>query len=319
MAQGNNATASEVTNRPAQSYANGIVDATQAKEQQQAWSKRLGAPIEITNSIGMKLVLIPPGEFMMGSPRELIKEELKTPGIEDWYKDRLPGEGPRHRVRITKPFYFGVYVVTQEEYQRVMGTNPSEFSAAGNGNDKVAGQDTKRFPVENVSWNEAMAFCEKLSSLPEETAARRTYRLPSEAQWEYACRAGSTGRFSFCFGGDATPKESDTNALADYGWFDGNSGGMAHAVGGKKANTWGLFDMHGNVWQWCQDWYGKDYYAKSPTDDPTGPLGGTYRVCRGGGCRVPAWRCGSASRGNREPGLHRGGLGFRASLVPPDK
>jgi formylglycine-generating enzyme required for sulfatase activity/serine/threonine protein kinase len=314
-AQGNHATADEVADRPERSYPNVIVDAKKAKEQQETWGRLLGVPVEITNSIGMKLVLIPPGEFMMGASGELIKEELKAAGAEDWYKDRLPGEGPRHRVRITKPFYCGAYVVTQEEYRRVTGANPSEFSAAGGGKDKVAGRDTKRFPVENVSWDEAVEFCRKLSEMPEEKAAGRIYQLPSEAQWEYACRAGSTGRFHFSSEGDAIPTESEINALSAYGWFDGNSGGMTHAVGGKKPNAWGLFDMHGNVWEWCQDWYGKDYYAKSPADDPTGPLGGAYRVCRGGSCRIPAWRCGAASRGNREPGIRRGGLGLRVAQV----
>ncbi len=212
-------------------------------------------------------------------------------------------------------------VVTQEEYQRVMGDNPSEFSAAGNGKDKVAGQDTKRFPVENVSWNEAMEFCRKLSNSAGRDRRRgeRINSLPRRSGSMLAARGAQAGSASVR-AAMRSPKESENNALPDYGWFDGNSGGMTHAVGGKKPNAWGLFDMHGNVWEWCQDWYGKDYYAKSPTDDPTGPLVGTYRVCRGGGCRVPAWRCGSASRGNREPGLRRGGLGFLAlSLVPPDK
>ena len=123
-------------------------DATTARKHQEAWAKHLGLPVEITNSIGMKLVLIPPGEFRMGSPKELIEEELKAHDNDQWYKDHLPGEGPQHRVRITRPFYLGMYVVTQQEYQRVMGTNPSEFSATGKSKDKVAGQDTKRFPVE---------------------------------------------------------------------------------------------------------------------------------------------------------------------------
>ena len=205
------------------------------------WREHSGLPIEITNSIGMKLVLIPPGEFTMGSPRELIREELLTPGIEDWYKDRLPGEGPRHLVRITRPFYFGEYLVTQEEYQRVMGINPSEFSATGNGKGKVAGEDTRRCPAENVSWDDAQEFCRKLSNLPEEQSAGRTYQLPYEAQWEYACRAGSIGRFSFDASGSAVPKESENNRLLDYGWFDGNSGGKTHPVGEKKPNAVGAF------------------------------------------------------------------------------
>jgi formylglycine-generating enzyme required for sulfatase activity/serine/threonine protein kinase len=315
LAQGHDTPSAEAAKRPERSHPNAIADAKTAKQRQEACGKHLGLPIQIINSLGMKLVLIPPGEFAMGSPRELIKEELKTPGIEDWYKDRLPGEGPQHLVRITRPFYFGMHLVTQAEYQRVVGVNPSEFAAAGNGKDKVAGQDTNRFPVENVTWDEAVEFCRKLSELPEEKAAGRTYQLPSEAQWEYACRAGNTGQFSFSPSGDAIPKESDSDRLCDYGWFDGNSGGKTHPVGEKKPNAWGLFDLHGNVWEWCQDWYGRDYYAKSPADDPTGSPAGTYRVCRGGGCRVPAWRCGSASRGNREPGLRYGGLGLRVMQV----
>ena len=144
-------------------------DEKMATRYQNLWSQHLHAPVVQTNSIGMKLVLIPPGEFMMGSPKELIEEELKTVG-ED-YRDHLPGEGPQHRVRITKPFYFGVYLVTQEEYQRVMGNNPSEFSATGKYKDRVAGQDTKRFPVENVPWDDAAEFCRKLTETPEEKSS----------------------------------------------------------------------------------------------------------------------------------------------------
>ncbi len=147
-------------------------DAKKAKEHQEAWAKHLGMPVEITNSIGMKMVLIPPGEFMMGSPKELIEEELKRPDNDQWYKEHLPSEGPQHRVRITRPFYLGTYLVTQGEYEKVMGNNPSEFSATGKQKDKIGGQETKRFPVENVSWDDAVEFCRKLSDLPEERAAR---------------------------------------------------------------------------------------------------------------------------------------------------
>jgi serine/threonine-protein kinase len=294
-------------------------DEKKAKEHQAAWAEHLGVPVEITNSIGMKLVLIPPGEFMMGSPKELIEEEWKSHGDDQWYKEHLPGEGPQHRVRITRPFYLGTYVVTQQEYQRVMGTNPNEFSATGKGKDKVAGQDTKRFPVENVSWGEAVEFCRKLSNLPEETATGRTYRLPSEAQWEYACRAGNAGRYSFSLGGKAISKEQDENGLSDYAWFYGNSGGMTHAVGGKRANAWGLYDVHGNVWEWCQDWYDKEYYANSLTDDPAGPSGGSGRVNRGGSWFDTARFCRSAFRHYYGPGSRIFNLGLRACLVLPDK
>ncbi len=288
-----------------------------AKEYQAVWAQQLGVPVKITNSIGMKMVLIPPGEFMMGSPKELIEEELKTPGIDPWYKDRLPGEGPQHRVRITRPFYLGTYLVTQGEYQRVLGANPSEFSATGLHKDSVAGQDTKRFPVECVSWDHAVEFCRKLSEMPEERSARRTYQLPSEAQWEYACRAGSTGRYGFSVGGRAVPKQYDENGLSDYGWFHGNSAGMPHAVGLKRPSSWGLYDMHGSLWEWCQDWYDKDYYTYTPMDDPAGPPGALDRVARGGswswdsaGCCRSASRAGPGLRGNIE--------GFRVSLVPAD-
>ncbi len=291
----------------------------QAKEHQQRWAEYLGTPLEITNSIGMKLVLIPPGEFMMGSPKKLIEDELKAHDNEAWSRARLPGEGPQHRVRITKPFYLGMYVVTQEEYKRVMGTNPSEFSATGKSKDKVAGQETKRFPVEQVSWDDAAELCRKLSDLPEEKAAGRRYRLPSEAQWEYACRAGSTGRYSFSLGDSRVPKESEEHELSDYGWFGGNSGGVTHVVGRKRPNAWGLFDMQGNVWEYCEDWHDKDYYAQSPTDDPSGPLGGSCRVYRGGSVDRPAWDCRSAGRNGDEPDPRFYILGFRVSLVLVDK
>jgi formylglycine-generating enzyme required for sulfatase activity len=293
-------------------------DEKKAKEHQEGWSKHLGVPVEMTNSIGMKLVLIPPGEFMMGSPKELIEDELKTHGDEPWYKDHLPGEGPRHRVRITRPFYLGMYEVTQGEYERVIGKNPSKFSATGKGKDKVAGQDTKRFPVEQVSWEEAAEFCRKLSDLPEEKAAGRTYRLPSEAQWEYACRAGTAGRYSFSLGRSGLSREHEEKALSDYGWFGSNAGDMPHAVGERKPNAWGLYDMHGNVWELCHDWYDRDYYAISPLDDPGGPPAGSCRVDRGGSWTDPAWHCRSACRDLYLPELGHDNLGFRASLVLPD-
>jgi formylglycine-generating enzyme required for sulfatase activity len=293
-------------------------DVTKAKQHQEAWSKRLGVPVEIANSIGMKLVLIPPGEFVMGSPKELIEEELNVPGIDAWERGPLPGEGPQHRVRITRPFYLGMYKVTQEEYQRVMSVNPSTFSATGDHKDKVAGQDTKRLPVENVSWDDAGEFCRKLSEMPGEKAAGRTYQLPSEAQWEYACRAGSAGRFSFSSGRSGIPRESEEKELSDYAWFKDNAGEMTHTVGGKRPGAWGLFDMHGNVWEWCQDWYDQDYYAKSPADDPMGPLGGSGRVRRGGCCIHSSSCCQSAYRKGDDPGARRHNLGFRALLVLAD-
>ena len=208
--------------------------------------------------------------------------------------------------------------MTQEEYQRVMGANPSEFSATGKNKDKVAGQDTKRFPVECVSWDEAVEFCRRLSEMPEEKAAGRTYRLPSEAQWEYACRAGSTGRFSFSSAAAGLPRSTRSTSFPTTRGSSDNSGGMTHAVGGKRPSAWGLYDMHGNVWEWCQDWYDKDYYAKSPTDDPAGPPGGSFRVFRGGCWERPAAHCRSARRYDNGPGYRSHNLGFRVFLVLAD-
>jgi formylglycine-generating enzyme required for sulfatase activity len=191
-----------------------------------------------------------------------------------------------------------------------MGTTPSHFSATGNGKDRVTGQDTKWFPVENVSWDDALEFCRKLSELPEEKAAGRTYRLPSEAQWEYACRAGSTT--NYCFGDDEAQ-------LGNYAWYDKNSGGTTHPVDGKKPNAWGLYDMHGNVWEWCEDRYDAGYYSGSPMDDPVGPSGGVNRVFRGGSWSDPAGYCRSANRGYAMPRYRDNFLGLRISLAPADK
>jgi formylglycine-generating enzyme required for sulfatase activity len=294
-------------------------DETKAKEHQEGWAKQLGMPVEVNSSIGMKLAFIPPGEFMMGSPKELIEAEWSAHRDDQGYTDELPTEGPQHRVRITRPFYLGRYKVTQEEYQRAVGVNPSQFSATGQYKDRVTGQDTRRFPVENVSYDEAAVFCRKLSEMPGEKAAGRTYRLPSEAQWEYACRTGSTGRFSFSPGQGATAKEDEEQELSGYGWFSGNSDNMTHAVGGKRASAWGLYDMYGNVFEWCRDVRGQDYDAKSVTDDPIGPLEGAQRLLRGGCFFISARCCRSAYSMGRDRGWHDCYAGFRVCLVLPDK
>ena len=293
-------------------------DEKTAQQYQSGWAAYLDVPVVQTNSIGMKLVLIPPGEFQMGSPKELIAEELKANGDDQWYKPHLPDEGPQHRVRITRPFWLGVTDVTQGEYQRVMGANPSEFSATGQHKDQVRGQDTKGFPVEHVSWDDLVNFCRKLSNLPEEKAAGHTYRLPSEAQWEYACRAGNAGRWCFSAQPDPSPVAVEEKLLGEYAWCGGNADHMTHASGQKRANAWGLHDMYGNVWQWCQDWYDGGYYAHSPIDDPMGPATGSDRVNRGGSWIHPAAQCRSAIRDHVGPGVRDGDLGFRVSLVAAD-
>jgi len=282
-------------------------DEKTAKQHQTRWAKYLHVAVVQANSIGMTLVLIPPGEFDMGSPKELIDEESKAHGDDGWYMAHLPGEGPRHHVRITKPFWLGAACVTQEEYQRVMGTNPSKFLG-----------DPRR-PVEQVLWADAVEFCQRLSESPREKAAKRRYELPTDAQWEYACRAGNTGRWCFSAQPNPFPLAVEGKVLSEYAWLNTNAGSKTHPVGQKRPNAWGLYDMYGNVWEWCQDLHDNNYYAKSATDDPAGSSSGGNRVVRGGSWNYPAWYCRSACRLGWPPGECYGHLGFRVCLAPADK
>jgi len=209
-------------------------------------------PSKITNSIGMELAFIPKGKFLMGS--------LET----EQGHEKL--ESPQHEVVISRNFFIGIYEVTQNEYLKVTGKNPSYFQ------EEKTNTDTSRYPVEQVSWNDAVEFCNQLSQLPEERKYKRNYRLPTEAEWEYCCRAGSTDLYSF---------GNNNSNTGDFGWFDNNSEKMTHAVGKKKPNSWGLFDMHGNVFEWCSDWL--DGYKLSDNIDPIGPANGQSRIFRGGG------------------------------------
>ncbi len=253
-------------------------DAAQAKVHQKAWADHLGVPVESTNSIGMKMVLIPPGEFTMGSPEsETLRQRDET----------------QHTVALSKAFSIGVCEVTQEQYAQVVGSNPSEFKGANN-------------PVNMVSWEDAVAFCEKLSALPAEQAAGRVYRLPTEAEWEYACRAGTTTAFSF---GD------DEQDLGKYAWFEDNGGQTTHAVGEKLPNGWGLNDMHGNVFEWCSDRGGD--YPKGAVTDPVGPSIGSNRVIRGGCRNCVAAYCRSAFRFTIAPTFRSNYDGLRVALSSP--
>jgi formylglycine-generating enzyme required for sulfatase activity len=246
----------------------------------------------------MKFKLIPAGEFLMGnseSPEELAEAFPAMPPV--WFRD----ECPQHKVRISRPFYLGVTEVTQEQYEKMMGKNPSIFSKMGIGADRVKGMDTSKFPVENVSWDDAVEFCRRLSA-----KEGVTYRLPTEAEWEYACRAGSTTRY--CFG-------DDESQLGEYAWH-GEVGGGTHPVGKKKPNDWGLYDMHGNVSEWCQDWLGHDYYGESPTHDPTGPATGSSRSVRGGCFVLEAGHCRSSARRGNPPTRRGPPLGFRVVQGP---
>ena len=252
--------------------------------------------VDLGGGVKLDMTLIPAGEFMMGSQE----------GEKDWSS----GEGPQHRVRITKPFYMGVYEVTQEEYERVMGSNPSDFASSGSSKERVAGQDTRRFPVENVSWNDAVEFCQKLSQ-----KEGKKYRLPTEAEWEYACRGGTTTPFSF--GSVLNGRQANCDGNNPYGIEEkGPYLQRTTMAGSYQPNAFGLYDMHGNVWEWCADWYDSSYYAASPVDDPSGSGSGSYRVLRGGGWYGYAGLCRSANRDFNEPGYRH--LGFRVSLVPAE-
>ena len=239
-------------------------------------SATLDLPAKITNAIGMQFRLIPAGEFMMGSPED--------------DPNKFGYETPQHRVRITEPFYLGIHEVTQEQYERVMDENPSGLGEA-------------MCPVEGVSWEDANDFCEKLSEMDTE----HDYRLPTEAEWEYACRAGTITRYS-C--GD----ELDPGCA----WFRDNSDGQTHPVGEKRPNAFGLYDMHGNVVEWCEDRYDSRYYGSSLLDDPTGPTTGSHRVTRSGSWDLKARDCRSADRNGLSPDFRYDFLGFRVALVPAE-
>ncbi|MDB9417820.1 SUMF1/EgtB/PvdO family nonheme iron enzyme [Microcystis aeruginosa] len=205
----------------------------------------------LANGVRLEMVNLPAGEFLMGSPDSAYQNEK-----------------PPHQVTVNS-FAIGKYPVTQAQYQAVMGTNPSYF------------QNNPQNPVEQVSWNDAQAFCQKLSQI-----IGKTYRLPTEAEWEYACRAGTTTRFYF--GDDAN--------LKDYGWYDGNSQQTTHPVGQKKPNAWGLYDMSGNVWEWCEDnWH--DNYKNAPKDGSAWLIKDNYsQILRGGSWFNNPYYCRSACR-----------------------
>jgi len=232
-----------------------------AVKKQQIWARKLEVDVAFTSQSYIEFVLIPAGTFIMGSKKEY---------------DATP-----HQVSLSKPFYLGKYQVTQAQWMAVMGNNPSRFKGYTR-------------PVEKVSWNDCQEFISSLNS-NEETDK---YRLPTEAEWEYACRAGTTTRF--CFG-------DDKKMLSQYGCYW--TWGGTHLVGQKKPNAWGLYDMHGNVAELCQDWYGD--YSKSAVTDPVGCSPGSYRVSRGGSWCGAAKACTSAFRFRTRPEKRFKIAGFR--------
>jgi formylglycine-generating enzyme len=292
---------------------------------------------QITTSIGMKLTLVPSGEFMMGSG-ESAKDTAaffnKAYGEHFLTADSLKDEYPHHRVRITKPFYLGTYHVTRGQFRQfVVATayKTDAEKAGGHGwnpttkkydfNEKYSWQNvgfeqTDEHPVVNVSWNDAVAFCKWLSK-----KEGKTYRLPTEAEWEYACRAGTTTRY---YSGDDPETLAKVGNVADASYkanfadwkycIKSNDGYVFTSPVGKfKPNAFGLYDMHGNAWQWCADRYSAEYYSNSPVDDPMGPDSGAERVFRGSSWNDWPDYIRSANRFRSTPGDRNYLTGFRVA------
>jgi len=262
-------------------------DAAEASRRQEQTAKALRVKVEqdidCGNGVKLSLVLIPAGEFRMGSPRTTSPEKLAaTYGGNPKDYER---EFPQHRVKISRPFWMGKYLVTQEQWMALFGTNPSRF------------KDKPKNPVERVNWSEAKGFAKVLSE-----KLGKPFRLPTEAEWEYACRAGTATEFYF--GNDAAE-------AGDFGWLGID---WTAPVGMKKPNAWGLYDMGGNVWQWCEDWYG--VYANGSESDPTGAPAGSARVLRGGYYTYLPGTRRSACRNAIDPGARLGHVGFRVVLAP---
>jgi len=274
--------------------------------------------LDLGDGVMMKLVLIPAGEFMMGSPPS--------------EANRSSDEGPQHRVRITKPFYMGACEVTNAQYGQFL--RDSGYDGSGDANSDYlrhhrdwgeSAPTAAEYPIVAVSWKNAQAFCRWLSR-----KAGMAVRLPTEAEWEYACRAGTTTPYSW--GSDW--EETKSTAENDVGSAEGCGVPYQKPRGLTVdstapvciflANPWGLYDMHGNVWEWCSDWYGEDYYGQlvagsadgSPSADPKGPANGTNRVIRGGSSLIVPQSCRSATRSNADPMDAHPTLGFRVAASP---
>jgi formylglycine-generating enzyme len=313
--------------------------AATAKSARAWWASGLKLPTELTNSVGAKLVLIPAGEFYMGStPMEIGRVRRSDPTFKkEWEQE----EQPQHHVRISRPFFIAAHEVTKGEFAqfvRATGyqTDAKRDGKGGCGFDSVTGEfkqdpvydwqntgfpQTDRDPVVNISWNDAVAFCDWMTR-----REKAVYRLPTEAEWEYCCRAGTTTTFS---SGDDAESLSTVANVADAtlkqkfkNWTaitakDGFA--FTSPVGSFQANAFGLFDMHGNVWEWCHDFYAKGYYAKSSENDPQGPLRGTVRVFRGGSWYDTAALCRSTFRNWDTPTYRDYFLGFRVVAIPPGR
>jgi formylglycine-generating enzyme required for sulfatase activity len=313
-----------------------LVQSAPSTGQEQAQAAGGSQRPTITNSIGMTLAEIPAGEFSMGNSDSREKLATTFPAIEQRRIDELTDERPVHKVRITKPFWMGAHEVTIAQFNTFLdaaryqpesvrdGTGGWGYNRAKNdfeGRKREYSWRNPGFPqaddhpVVNVTWNDALAFCDWLSK-----QERQKYRLPTEAEWEYACRAGTRTTFST---GDNT--ESLTKAAVLYDektaavfpqWKEHVAKGIdghefTAPVGSLKANAFGLYDMHGNVWEWCADWYGEDYYAKSPIEDPQGPASGKVRVRRGGSWQTWPFYARSSFRNWNTPLTRYVLVGFR--------
>ena len=314
-------------------------DAQAIKRSQQAWARHLGLPVEHTNMIGMVCVLIPPGEFDMGSTQadqDRLIQEARERKLPQWYLDCIPDEHPQHRVKITRPFYISKYEVTvaQFGYSVKWGDNrPGSDKQTGSARglnlktgeiesgpqytwEKPGFEQGGRHPVVNVTWDEAVAFCAYLQSVEGDTC-----RLPTEAEWEYACRCGTVSKWAsgnderglqrVANVADASlhakwPKVAASEAAT---WDDGHP--FTAPVGSFEPNAFGLHDMHGNVWEWCQDWFAPNDKEGFPRVDPQGSAAGTLRICRGGSWRQAAPVCRSAFRLAKPPSERDIELGFR--------
>lgn len=293
--------------------------AEQARQHQEAWATYLKIPVEYTNSIGMRFRLMPPGEFTMGSTAAELTAALQDidPNDRPW-RECVKSESPQHEVILTKPIYIGVCEVTQKDFERVMGFNPSHFSATGMGKDSVLGSSTENHPVEMVSWTEVTEFCSALGkhelhreALEQtDTSIRGNgYRLPTEAEWEFSCRAGTMTAFST---GDMQGE------LTRNGWSAINSVGRTHGVMEFGANSFGLYDLHGNVWEWTGDSWDATFYSQvqgKPAVDPICvQFEDSQRVIRGGSWRNVASSCRSATHSAYRPAYRVDHVGMRLAL-----
>jgi sulfatase modifying factor 1 len=317
--------------------------ADEARSARTAWVSYRHVEPELKSSVGMKLTLIPAGEFQMGSTQAELDKLMRSDSNFD--KDTADHDKPQHRVRITRPFYIGACEVTKGQFRKFVDeTNyVTDAEKDGNGgvgptgkekaaeafdfNPKFTWRDwglaqTDDEPVVNVSHNDAWAYCDWLKKKD-----GRPYRLPTEAEWEYACRAGTTSLYYCGDDSEDLPKianVADAAVLDKFPTWDftiASSDGWPYSapVGKLRANNFGLYDMTGNVWEWCADWYDQTYYANSPVSDPPGPAGGNTRVLRGGSWRNAAAWCVSAHRESQAPNDRSCFRGFRLVADVPGK